>query len=137
MGIEGKRIFVVEDNVENRVIYQMTLVKHGAHLIFDRWGRDILRSMRGLRKFDLIILDLMLPNGRSGYNIFEEIRAIPELADIPVVAVSAADPSAAIAKVQELGFSGFITKPINVDCFAEQLERVMNGEKVWYAGDGY
>ncbi len=135
MGLEGKRIFVVEDNVQNRVIYQMTLIKHGARLVFDRWGRDALRSMRGFQKFDLIILDLMLPDGRSGYDIFKEIRAVPELADIPIVAVSAADPNAAIPKAQELGFSGFIAKPINVDCFAEQLERVMNGEKVWYAGD--
>lgn len=132
-----KRIFIVEDNAQNRVIYQIMLTRHGARVEFDRWGRDTLMKMKALEQFDLIILDLMLPNGDSGYDIFKSIRAISEFDNIPIVAVSAAEPSIAMAKTQALGFSGFIAKPINDDLFPRQLRKLIDGEKVWYSGENY
>lgn len=137
MLLGNKHIFIVEDNTQNRVIYQIVMVRNGAHVEFDRWGRDTLNTMKRLRKIDLIILDLMLPSGESGYDIFEQIRAVPEYNDVPIIAVSAADPSTAIPKAQAMGFSGFIAKPINDDLFPDQIARIIAGEAVWYAGDRF
>ena len=133
--LEGKRIFIVEDNSHNRIIYQVMLVKARARVSFERRGRNTVQIMKERGKYDLIILDLMLAGGISGFDIFKEIRAEPDFDGVPIVAVSAAEPAMAIPKAQELGFDGFITKPIDDDLFPGQLAAIIDGEKIWYAGD--
>jgi two-component system cell cycle response regulator DivK len=135
MLLDHKRIFIVEDNLQNRIIFQLTLSRHGADLSFEPWGSRTLLHLQALSKIDLIILDLMLANGISGFDIFDQIRARPELDRVPVIAVSAIDPSFAIPKARKQGFSGFIAKPIDQDIFPRQLAAVLDGEKVWYAGE--
>ena len=130
--LDNKRIFIVEDNLENRIILQLALVKTNAILEFDRWGRDTLQRLGGFMPADLILLDLMLPHRISGYDIFDQIRQKSAYAHIPIVALSAADPNTAIPKCRQKGFAGFIAKPIDDELFEEQLAKVLRGEKVWY-----
>ena len=132
--LRGKTFFAVEDNTLNRTVFQIALVMQGARVEFERWGKDAVYRLRQMREVDLIILDLMLHNGVCGYDIFTQVRQLPEFAHIPIVAVSAAEPSIAIPKAKELGFSGFISKPIDEELFAYQLARIIDGEKLWHDG---
>lgn len=135
--LKDRRIFVVEDNLDNRVITRISLLRHGAWLEFDRWGHETLTRLRNFMPLDLIIMDLMLPNGASGYTIVEKLQQDATFAQIPVVAVSAAEPNSSIAKCKEMGFAGFIAKPIDDDLFPEQIARIINGEHLWYTGSSY
>lgn len=130
----GKRIFVVEDNLENRIITRLMLGRSGAMLEFDMWGRDTVHKLLSFTPVDLILLDLMLPRGASGYNIYKDIRNHPSLKAVPIVAVSAADPSTALAICRQQGFQGFIAKPLDDDLFPSQLTQVLNGQEVWFTG---
>jgi CheY-like chemotaxis protein len=134
MLLTGKHILIVEDNVLNRVVYQMTLVMNGAITTYDRWGDRTLRLLEGAQQWDLIVLDLMLPRGMSGFDIFEEIRQLPEYDAVPIIAISASEPSVAIPQARKLGFSGFISKPINESIFADQIAQIIAGEQIWYDG---
>jgi CheY-like chemotaxis protein len=134
MILKRKHIFIVEDNLTNRVVFQMSLIMEGAKVDFERWGRDTITQMRDYVHIDLIVLDLMLPNGVTGYDIFTQIRAHHEFDEIPIVAVSAAESAVAIPKTQEMGFSGFIAKPIDEFLFPRQIARIINQEKLWYDG---
>jgi CheY-like chemotaxis protein len=131
--LKGKHLFVIEDNVENRVILRFMLARTGARLNFDIWGRDIVQRVSATLPVHLILLDLMFPGFVSGYTLFEQLRASVKLANVPIVAVSAADAAVAIPKCQKLGFDGFIAKPIDDDVFPAQLVRILNGEKLWIA----
>jgi two-component system, chemotaxis family, sensor kinase CheA len=133
MLLKDKHIFIVEDNVQNRVVFQFILGKHGALVEFERWGKDAIWRLESRKVVDLIVLDLMLAAGISGYDICDEIRRIPRFDNTPIVAVSASDPVIAIPKVQQRGFAGFIAKPIDDLLFPQQLAMLINGEKVWYA----
>lgn len=135
MDLSGKRIFIVEDDTRNRVIYQIMMVRHGAQAHFDKWGKETVARIKEFGRVDLIVLDLMITGGITGFEIFEQIRTESEFDHVPIVAVSAADPSSAIPRAKKLGFDGFISKPIDDDLFPEQLWRIVNGEKVWYAGN--
>jgi CheY-like chemotaxis protein len=135
MLLKNKHIFIVEDNVQNRVVFQVTLVKHGAVVDFERWGENAVACLERLRRIDLIILDLSLAKQVSGFDIFNEIRAHPEYADIPIIAVSAMDPAIAIPEARLRGFSGFIAKPIDVHLFPSQIARVIEGEQIWFVGE--
>lgn len=134
MSLKGKRILIVEDNSLNRVVYQITLGVQGAILEFDRWGREAITRLKAGHAFDLVILDLMLYGGISGFDIFEEIRALPQFEALPIVAVSASEPAVAMPKAQEMGFSGFISKPVDEAYFAGQIDRLIAGQEVWYDG---
>jgi two-component system cell cycle response regulator DivK len=133
--LKDRLIFVVEDNTQNRVIFQMTLVRHGAHLEFERWGQATLTQLKRLPKVDAIILDLMLAHHINGFDIYDQIRACREFAQVPIVAVSAMDPAVAIPLARDKGFAGFIAKPIDTKRFPEQIASVIEGEQVWYIGE--
>lgn len=135
--LRGKHIFIVEDNLENRIVFQMVFIKYGAHVDFERWGRGLISRLKTTPfPIDLIILDLMLKDNVSGFDVFDDIRALPQFARTPIVAVSAMDASVAIPKTREKGFNGFIAKPIDNDLFPQQIAALLNGEAVWYAGAG-
>lgn len=134
MQLKNKHILIVEDDALNRVVYQLTLGVQGALIKFDRWGRDALQNLEQRPTWDLIILDLMLPNGMTGYDVFTQIRSLDTYDDIPIVAVSASEPSIALPKARAFGFSGYISKPVDEARFASQIAKVINGEEIWYDG---
>jgi two-component system chemotaxis sensor kinase CheA len=131
MLLKGKRIFIVEDNVANRSIMQLLLEREGAIVAFERWGRETCERLRAFAPVDIILLDLMFPDGITGFDVFDQIKACGGFSDIPIVAVSAEEPDIAIPEAQTKGFNGFIGKPINRMYFARQIASILNGEKIW------
>lgn len=131
MKLEGKRIFIVEDNLANRAIEQMLLEQDGAKIAFERWGTETVKKLRQFMPVDVILLDLMFPGGITGYDVFKDIRSYPEFRHIPIIAVSASDPSSAIPQTRNYGFSGFISKPIEFDFFSRQVADVIQGKSIW------
>jgi CheY-like chemotaxis protein len=135
MLLKDKRIFIAEDNMQNRIIFQLALVPQGASIDIEYRGADTLYRLSCLSHVDLIILDLMLANGISGFDVCAEIRAQPRYSTVPIVAVSAMDAGIAVPQAVAAGFSGFIAKPINKRLFAQQIARILAGEAVWYVGE--
>ena len=132
MTLQGKHIFLLEDDPVNFSVISNILRKNGATVTLDHWGDTSLQKLESSYKnYDLILLDLMLSGSISGYDIFDSIRANSTFDNIPIVAVSASDPDVAIPKTREMGFTGYISKPINRLRFPEQLALVLNGESVW------
>jgi CheY-like chemotaxis protein len=131
--LQGKRIFIVEDDAMNMAVFAVTLKRSGAAVIQDPWNADTIQQIIDSLPIHVIVLDLMLRRQVSGYDIYDQIRAQPELAGIPVVVVSANDPEIEIPKAQGKGLAGFIGKPINVQLFPDQIASLIEGEQVWYA----
>lgn len=131
--LEHKRIFIVEDDVSNMAVYAVALSNHGAAVIQDPWNASTIELIKRTLPVDIILLDLMLRRGVSGYDIFDALKADPELSKIPVVAVSASDPEIEIPRAQSKGFDGFIGKPISLLKFPEQVAACLNGEHLWLA----
>jgi CheY-like chemotaxis protein len=131
MLLKGKRIFIVEDDPQNRVVFQMALMRQGAAVDFERWGTHTVVHLKNTPHIDLIILDLMLPHNISGFDVFDEIRTIPAFEEVPIVAVSAMDATIAMPRAREKGFSGFIPKPIDLNVFSGQIAKIIEGESVW------
>lgn len=134
MLLQGKRIFIIEDDLANRAIAQTLLETHGARTSFERWGTESVEKLRKFMPVDIILLDLMFPNEITGYDVFDAIRVHAEFDDIPIAAVSASDPLTAISKTKAQGFSGFIAKPIHVTTFPRLVAKLINREEVWHRG---
>lgn len=135
MLLKDRRIFYIEDDVKNRAIAQMLLEGQGARLGFERWGREAaIERLRAFLPVDAILLDLMFPRNVSGYDVFAHIQAEPDLCHIPVIAVSAADPAIEMPRTRDMGFAGFISKPLDIMLFPEQIASVIDGQAIWFAG---
>ncbi len=131
MLLDNKTIFVVEDDPMNRAVMLTILQMNGATAHFDPWGAQTIDRIRKIGNVNLILMDLMLPRGNTGYKVFELLQAEDDLKDIPVVIVSASDPALEMRKAHRMGFKGFISKPINSQSFPQLLVNIMNGEEVW------
>ena len=131
MLLDNKRIFVIEDDETNLAIISTTLRRNGAKVFFDTWGGGTVDALKRFQPIDLILLDLALPRGLSGYDVFDRIREIPELKDIPVVLVTAADPGMEMNKARQKGVDGYIPKPINYYTFGQLISDILQGKQVW------
>jgi CheY-like chemotaxis protein len=130
MSLKGKRVFVTEDNAGNLAILSIYLETCGMKIIADRRGLRTVDAIRENMPIDVILLDLMLPNKVSGFDLFDLIRQAPELSHIPVVAVSASDPDVAMPKARIKGFSGYISKPVP-PFIGKYVAEVLEGKPVW------
>jgi CheY-like chemotaxis protein len=112
------RVLVVEDDPTIRELLRSHLEgegeDEGAQCVTDL-AASIPEAMRHIRQRrpDLILLDLMLPR-QSGWTFLQRRQADPELAQIPVLVVSAA-PQDRLLEAKELGASGFLSKPFDMD----------------------
>ena len=131
MLLKGKRVFITEDNVTNRSVMQLLLEREGATVAFERWGLKTCERLRSFVPVDIILLDLMLPDGMSGLIVYDQIRALSEFENTPIIAVSAKEPDVAIAETQAKGFDGFIGKPIDGPRFPGFVQQLLAGGSVW------
>lgn len=135
MSLKNAHIFIIEDNAGNLAIASIYLENQGAKIKFERRGVNTPQAILKALPIDLILTDLMLPKGISGFDVFDQIRQIPELANIPVVAVSAADPDVAMATARKKGFAGYISKPITPQIVLH-IADILDGKQVWVGDSG-
>jgi CheY-like chemotaxis protein len=130
MLLKNKRIFVIEDNPAYLAIISIYLRNEGAVILSERWGIKIPQSLVEMLPVDIILMDLKLYKDIDGFEIFDQIRQIPTLQEIPVVAVSALDPDTALPLARQKGFAGFIGKPFSPR-LPQQIVDILSGKPVW------
>lgn len=129
--LENKRIFLIEDDVVNLGVITKTLARSGAYVCANYSSIGIVVHVIENLPIDVILLDIKLRRGISGYDVLDQLRANPETAHIPVVAVTSLDPEIEIPRAKEKGFNGYFAKPINVFSFSRDLLDVMRGRDRW------
>ncbi|MCB1889838.1 MAG: response regulator [Rhodocyclaceae bacterium] len=113
--VDGRRrsILYIEDNPINlRLVARVFEMRDHIELISAHeplLGLELAQVHRP----DLILLDINLP-GMDGYEVLERLRADPELAATPVVALTASAMPGDIERGKQAGFNDYLTKPINV-----------------------
>jgi NO-binding membrane sensor protein with MHYT domain/CheY-like chemotaxis protein len=78
-------------------------------------------SLAGTRRPDVIVLDIDLPE-MNGYEVLKRLKANPETAHIPVIALSAAAMPRDVERGRAAGFKHYLTKPIKVREFIAALD---------------
>jgi CheY-like chemotaxis protein len=133
VSLQDRRIFIIDDNPVNVTAAKMLLERHYATVGFDRWGTNVPSKLAQFAPVDLILLDLALAHDTSGYDVFDQIRAMPGFETVPIVAYSAGNATEAIPLTQAKGFSGYIAKPLDFDAFPDQIEQILSGMEIWLA----
>ena len=111
---EGRRILVVEDDVRNIFALSSVLEPLGGSVVIARNGREALARLANGPLPDLVLMDIMMPE-MDGFEAMQEIRKKPELADLPIIALTAKAMPDDQQKCLAAGANDYITKPIDVD----------------------
>jgi len=123
-------VLVVEDNVSNFVLIARLLGYIGAHCEWKTSGYEVVEYADTLPRLDLILLDIRLPY-EDGYEALKKLRQSPKLKNSIIVAITAEASMEQMTKAKNAGFDGFLGKPINIDKFPEQIQKILGGEPVW------
>jgi two-component system, cell cycle response regulator DivK len=107
----GKRILVIEDTEDNRQIIRDLLTSFDYELIEAADGEEGVAAAQTHRP-DLILMDIQLPV-MDGYEATRRIRAIPELARVPIIAVTSYALSGDETKTRQAGCDGYVAKPFS------------------------
>lgn len=80
---------------------------------------------------DLILLDIHM-EPYTGFEMLTMIRADRVYAGTPVVALTASVMNEEIQLLEDAGFQGVLSKPLNLEEFPALIRRIMAGEPIWY-----
>jgi adenylate cyclase len=105
------KVLVVDDTPMNVKMLADVLAFKGYQVVTAGGGREGLAKVESERP-DIVLLDVMMPD-LDGYAVCRAIRANPETAILPVVMVTALDPTQERVKGLEAGADDFLSKPIN------------------------
>jgi two-component system cell cycle response regulator DivK len=120
------KILLAEDNASNRYLATYLLKNAGYTVLTAQNGSDALRLALAEHP-DLVIMDIQMPE-MDGYEATRRMQADPRLAGIPIVAVTSYAMTGDRAKALELGFVGYIEKPIQPQTFVAEIARFLPGK---------
>ena len=113
----GKRILVVEDELETEEMLHVYFEFCGYEVLSTAWGQDVLEMCRE-NPPDVIILDVQLPD-MDGYEVYQALGSTQQTSHIPVIFLTKLVDDDLKATSRAMGALDYITKPFDL----EELER--------------
>ena len=132
--LSGKPITILmaDDDEDDRMLAREALeecrLANNLHFVQD--GEELLDYLYHRGKFDsqtqsprpgLILLDLNMPR-KDGREALQEIKADPELRQIPVVVLTTSQAEEDIYRTYDLGANSYITKPVTFESLVEVMK---------------
>ncbi len=118
-------ILVAEDSAESASMFELFLKRQGYRVAVAANGEEALRAAQADRPA-LIVTDLQMPEV-DGLEVIRRLRATPDLAHVPILAVTAHAMTGMRERCLAAGASGYLSKPLNLRdlgrAVAEQLSR--------------
>jgi two-component system, cell cycle response regulator DivK len=117
---DSRTVLHVEDNYENRLLVRRILQAYGYKVVEAENASQAMQVLDSVHP-DLILLDINMPD-TDGYTLTSEIKAIPDLATVPIIAITANVMKGDRERTLSAGCDGYIEKPIDIDRFIAQVE---------------
>lgn len=119
----GIKVLVVEDNDMNQKLFMQIFKRIGLSATYVKSGEEVLK-LPDKKGYRLILMDIHLP-GIDGVETMKKIRE--EISgEVPIIAITAYAMKGDREKFMKEGFSGYISKPIDIDKFAEVINGFIN-----------
>lgn len=119
-------IIVTEDDPLYANIYKMKLTKAGYEVEIAVNADEVLEKTRQ-RKPDLILLDLILPGKKDGFDVLKELKADEKLKDVKVVVVSNLSQEEDYKRASRLGADVYLFKVnMSIDDMVEKVKQILS-----------
>jgi two-component system cell cycle response regulator DivK len=119
----GELILIIEDNAKNLKLVRDVLQFNGYRTAEAETAEDGLVLARTHHPA-LVLLDIQLP-GMDGFTALQHLRGDPITKSTPVIAVTASAMERDRHRILEAGFDGYMTKPIRIKEFTEEIRTVL------------
>jgi len=116
-------VLYIEDNFENRVLVRRILMAEGFNVLEAESATQALRVLSD-HVPDLILMDINMPE-TDGYSLTTQIKGLPSMARIPIIALTANVMKGDRERTLAAGCDGYIQKPVNVDEFPNQIAQYL------------
>ena len=116
-------MLIIDDDMRNIFALTSALERYGMQITYAENGRDGIEALRSDQSTDIVLMDIMMPE-MDGFETTQNIRALSEFRDLPIIALTAKAMKGDREKCIEAGASDYITKPVDID----QLVSLM---RVW------
>lgn len=126
--LNSKRILVVDDDLRNVFALTSALESRGAIVKMEKNGRDALETLKVDNKFDVVLMDIMMPI-MDGYETIAAMRSINSLRQTPVIALTAKAMKDDRERALKAGADDYLPKPID-------LEKLISLIRVWTSTHG-
>jgi CheY-like chemotaxis protein len=112
--LAGAKILIVDDDIRN--IYSLTSVleSYDVEVLHAERGRDGILILEQTPGVDVALIDIMMPE-MDGYETMQQIRTIPDLVNLPLIAVTAKAMKGDRQKCLDAGASDYIAKPVDIE----------------------
>ncbi len=120
---EKVTILYVEDNSDNRKLVRRVLESEGYAVAEAKDGQQAMECLLS-EPIDLALMDINMPEV-DGYTLTARIKAMPQFANLPIVAVTANVMRGDRERSLQAGCDGYIQKPIDIDTLSQQIERFL------------
>jgi CheY-like chemotaxis protein len=110
--LPGKKVLIVDDDMRNIFALSTVLEDHDMVVLSADNGRDAIKTLQAQRDVDVVLMDIMMPE-MDGIDTMREIRKIPELKTLPIIAVTAKAMKGDREKCIEAGAWDYLSKPVD------------------------
>ncbi|HEX4610356.1 MAG TPA: response regulator, partial [Urbifossiella sp.] len=110
--LAGRKVLIVDDDMRNIFALSTILEEHDMAIASADNGRDAIRRLREDPGIEIVLMDIMMPE-MDGLETMREIRKIPELKNLPIVAVTAKAMKGDREKCIEAGAWDYLSKPVD------------------------
>jgi two-component system cell cycle response regulator DivK len=117
-------ILYVEDNPGNRLLIRRILEAEG-YKVAEAENAAAALEFVASQIPDLILMDINMP-GVDGYTLTAQMRTIPDLINIPIVALTANVMKGDRERTLSVGCDGYIQKPVDVDELPKLISHYLN-----------
>ncbi len=118
---DKRTILYVEDNQDNKLLVRRVLEASGYAVDEAKNAQEALGYLN-TKSPNLILMDISMPD-MDGYALTARIKAMPEFAKMPIIAMTANVMRGDRERSLEAGCDGYIQKPIDIDNLTQQIER--------------
>ncbi|MDC3958300.1 MULTISPECIES: response regulator [Polyangium] len=104
------RVLVCEDQDAIRRMIETLVGSSGHEVVGVATGAKAV-ELASTERFDILLLDLMLPGALDGFEVCARLRAHEATKDLPIFVISAMDDPESRARVRDAGATAFYAKP--------------------------
>ncbi len=112
--LPGKKVLIVDDDMRNIFALSTVLEDHDMVIVTADNGRDAIKILRAQPDIDIVLMDIMMPE-MDGIDTMREIRKVPELKKLPIIAVTAKAMKGDREKCIEAGAWDYLSKPVDTE----------------------
>jgi HAMP domain-containing protein/CheY-like chemotaxis protein/signal transduction histidine kinase len=112
--LRGRKALVVDDDARNIFALTTVLENHEMEVLNATNGRQAIEIIESTPDLSVVLMDIMMPD-MDGYETLREIRKMPRLGSLPILALTAKAMKGDREKCLEAGASDYIAKPVNTD----------------------